>query len=185
MADCPVNDTLLCDKSTVQFLRLQSTEATSLSSRSSAMDQTSERALHLPPDLIHPFASTPTTRTIQRSTCQGGDRSATTRNTTTPQWSGCSNSNLSSSASVASRPSVTPMSRLLVSGTKICHSSSTPSSSLGTFGPDNFIELLRSRAMSLARRDNKHQQQPHMVCVLEVVLCPCCHLLDLIRRKIP
>ena len=172
----------------------QSTGTTSSSLSAVVSDQASETDVQLP--LVtateHPQrlpANSSATCVVQQSTdhCdQSGDGTAMTMtNTTAQQWTGSvsstsSNSNLSPSTSVASpsscQASATPMSQLLLSGTRSSSSSSSGRGSM-MLGPDDFIELFRSRVMSEARGESslsarqglRYQRQRHRVCVQQEV----------------
>ena len=159
-------------------------------------DQASETVAQLPLDTAteHPQrlpVSSPATCVVPQSTdhCdQSGAGAATMMtNPTAQQWTGCvsstsSNSNFLPSTSVASpsscQASATPTSQLLLSGTRSSSSSSSGRGSM-MFGPDDFIELFRSRVMSEARGEStlsalqglRYQRQRHRVCVQEQVCC--------------
>jgi len=159
--------------SEVLLLRHQST-----SSLITAIDdQVSEAEFDLPLDSAPEYlpVSSSASWVAQQSTELGGTGTMTMANTTTQQRTGCipsrSFSSNPASPTLATSPSssATPMSQLLVSGTrsKSCASysiaaSSSSSSSLGhgsmTFGPDEFMELFRSRVMSEARGERTLQR---------------------------
>ena len=179
----------------------QSTGTTSSKLSTTVSDRPPETVIHLPLDMVpeypqHLAVNSPATWVVQQGTghCrQGGDGTTMTTlmNPTAQQWTGCvsstsSNSNLSPASPSSCQTSVTPMSQPLVSGTRSSSSSSSSSSGRGSmmFGPDDFIELFRSRVMSEARGENtlnvlqdlKHQRQRHRVCIADEVLFFVCRL---------
>ena len=152
----------------------KSSATTPSSTSAAANDQASEMIFQLPLNTVpehqqHLTVSSPATRVVRQGTDQGGGIATTVMNMAAEQRTGCtsstmssacSNSDLSSPTTVVSQSSVTPMSQLLVSGTSSSSSSLSPfESSLGrgsmTLGPDDFIELFRSRLLSDARGEDK------------------------------